>query len=58
MISLKLMNQKYDPFINSFNKIFKMKLTIIEDLIKNSNCVTNKNLLKKFIQQLNNFYLT
>ena len=52
------MNQKYDPFINNFNKIFKMKLTIIEDLTKNSNCVTNKNLLKKFIQQLNNFHLT
>lgn len=55
---LKLMNQKYDPFINNFNKIFKMKLTIIEDMTKNSNCVTNKNLLKKFIQQLNNFHLT
>ena len=55
---LKLMNQKYDPFINNFNKIFKMKLTIIEGLTKNSNCVTNKYLLKKFIQQLNNFHLT
>ena len=55
---LKLMNQKYDPFINNFNKTFNMKLTIIEDLTKNINCVTNKNLLKKFIQKLNNFYLT
>ena len=44
---LKLMNKKYDPFINNFNKIFKMKLTIIEDLTKNSNCVTNKKSIEK-----------
>ena len=28
---LKLMNQKYDPFIKNFNKKFNMKLTFIED---------------------------
>ena len=55
---LKLMNKKYDPFIKNFNKKFNMKLTLIEDFKKNANCVTNKNLFKKFIQKLNNFNLT
>ena len=55
---LKLMNQKYDPFIKNFNKKFNMKLTLIEDFKKNVNCVTNKDQFKKFILKLNNFNLT
>ena len=31
---VKLMNQKYDPFIKNFNKKFNMKLTLIEDFKK------------------------
>ncbi len=55
---LKLMNQKYDLFINSFNKIFNMKLAIIDDLTQNVNSDTDKKLFKKFILKLNNFTLT
>ncbi len=55
---LKLMNQKYNPFINTFNQIFNTKLTIVENLTKNLNHENNKKLLKKFIRKLNNFYLT
>ena len=55
---LKLMNKKYDPFINTFNEIFNIKLAIIDDLIKNVNCVVDKKLFKKFILKLNNFNLT
>ena len=55
---LKLMNQKYDPFVNNFNKKFNIKLTLIEDFTKNVNSVTNKNVLKKFMLKLSNFYLT
>ena len=55
---LKLMNQKYNPFINTFNNIFNTKLTIVENLTKNINHENNKKLLKKFILKLNNFYLT
>ena len=55
---LKLMNEKYDPFINNFNKKFNMKLTLIGDLKKNVNCVVNKDQFKKFMLKLNNFNLT
>ena len=58
LILLKLMNKKYDPFINTFNEIFNIKLAIIDDLIKNVNCVVDKKLFKKFILKLNNFNLT
>jgi len=55
---VKLMNQKYNPYIQGFNKIFNIKLTTTEDLIKNINCTLDKKLFKKFILKLNNFYLT
>ena len=55
---LKLMNQKYDPFIKNFNNKFNIKLTLIEDFKKNANCPSNKNLFKKFMLTLNNFHLT
>ena len=43
---LKLMNQKYDPFINNFNNKFNIKLTLIEDLTKNVNHLKIKNYSK------------
>ena len=52
---LKLINKEYDPFIIIFNKIFNMKLTKVEDLTTNKNCLTDKKLLKKFILKLGNF---
>ena len=52
------MNQKYDPFVNTFNNIFNIKLSIIENLTKNINNLTDKILFKKFLLKLNNFYLT
>ena len=55
---LKLMNKKYDPFINKFNESFNMKLKVIEGFIENANHLLNKKLFKKFIKKLNNFYLT
>tara|TARA_B100000963_G_scaffold361134_1_gene395045 strand:+ start:2236 stop:2907 length:672 start_codon:yes stop_codon:yes gene_type:complete len=55
---LKLVNQKYDPFVNTFNNIFNIKLSIIENLTKNINNLTDKILFKKFLLKLNNFYLT
>ena len=55
---LKLMNQKYDPFIKNFNNKFNIKLTLIEDFKTNANCPSNKNLFKKFMLKLNNFHLT
>ena len=55
---LKLMNQKYDPFINNFNELFNIKLKVIEGFIENANYLLNKKLFEKFIQKLNNFYLT
>jgi chaperone required for assembly of F1-ATPase len=55
---LKLMNKKYDPFINKFNESFNMKLKVIEGFIENANNYLDKRLFKKFIQKLNNFYLT
>jgi len=55
---VKLMNQKYDPFVNTFSKKFNIKLPFIEDLIKNTVHVSDKKLFKKFILKLNKFYLT
>ena len=55
---LKLMNKKYNPFINKFNESFNMKLKVIEGFIENANNYLDKRLFKKFIQKLNNFYLT
>ena len=52
------MNKKYDPFIKNFNQKFNIKLTFIQDFKKNENCVTNKNLFKKFMLKLDNFHLT
>ena len=51
---LKLMNQKYDPFINNFNKIFNMKLTIIEILKKIQTAWPIK-IYSKIHTKLNNF---
>ena len=55
---VKLMNQKYDPFVNIFNGKFNIKLSIIKDLVKNVNCDSDKKQFKKFILRLSNFYLT
>ena len=55
---VKLMNQKYDPFINKFNELFNIKLKIIKDLIKNTNSFLDKQLFERYILKLNNFYLT
>ncbi len=55
---LKLMNKKYDPFINKFNESFNMKLKVTEGFIENANHHLDKKFFKKFIQKLNNFYLT
>ena len=55
---VKLMNQKYDPFVSSFNEIFDIKLYVIKNLIKNTNSDSDKKLFKKFILKLNKFYLT
>ena len=55
---IKLMNQEYDPFINKFNELFKIKLKKIKGLIKNSNSSLDKQLFKKSILKFNNFYLT
>ncbi len=55
---LKLMNKKYNPFIDTFNKTFNMKLTLIENLTNNKNSLSDKKLFNKFILKLNNFYLT
>ena len=55
---VKLMNQKYDPFINKFNELFNIKLKIIKDLIINTNSSLDKQLFKRYILKLNNFNLT
>ena len=55
---VKLMNQKYDPFINKFNELFNIKLKIIKDLTTNNNSSLDKQLFKKSILKFNNFYLT
>ena len=55
---VKLMNKKYNPFIKTFNESFNIKLKLIESLIQNANCLLDKKLFKKFLQKLNNFYLT
>ena len=55
---VKLMNQKYDPFINEFNELFNIKLKIIKGFIKNANSSLDKQLFKKSILKFNNFYLT
>ena len=55
---VKLMNQKYGPFINKFNELFNIKLKIIKDLIKNTNSFLDKQLFERYILKLNNFYLT
>ena len=55
---VKLMNQKYDPFINNFNESFNIKLKVIEGFVENTNYLLEKKLFKKFILELNNFYLT
>ena len=55
---LKLMNIKYNPFINNFNESFNIKLKVIEGFMENTNHLLDKKLFKKFIKKLNNFYLT
>ncbi len=55
---VKLMNQKYAPFINNFNESFNIKLKVIEGFMENTNHLLDKKLFKKFIKKLNNFYLT
>ena len=55
---VKLMNQKYAPFINTFNKSFNIKLKVIEGFVENTNYLLDKKLFKKFIMKLDNFYLT
>ena len=55
---VKRMNQKYAPFINTFNKLFNIKLKVIEGFVENTNYLLDKKLFKKFIMKLDNFYLT
>ena len=55
---VKLMNKKYDPFVNTFNGKFNIKLSTIKDLVKNVNCDSDKKHFKKFILKLSYFYLT